>query len=89
MCCFISAVRTTTKAAFSAYLNESVFHLSSGDIVKYDKVLLNEGDHYNSFTGVFTCPVDGMYMFSFFIDQWGESTHLLASLVVDGERKVN
>lgn len=79
---------TTTKAAFTAYLNSSLFHLGAGQTIKYDKVLTNEGSHYSGITGVFSCPVDGVYVFSFFIDQWGEATHLLASLVVDGIKQV-
>ena len=35
-----------------------------GEIVMYDSVLSNFGDHYNSATSTFICPYDGIYLFN-------------------------
>lgn len=37
--------------------------ISDGSTVVYDGLLVNEGNAYNSNTGVFTCPIDGFYHF--------------------------
>ena len=34
---------------------------NSGDVIKFPSILYNEGDHFNRDTGIFTCPVTGMY----------------------------
>ena len=33
----------------------------------FNKVLINEPTAYDQSTGVFTCPVEGIYMFSFVV----------------------
>jgi hypothetical protein len=41
------------KIAFSTYLSRRYNHLGKGQHVKFDKVLLNDGDGYEASTGVF------------------------------------
>ncbi|KAK9979318.1 hypothetical protein ABG768_012754 [Culter alburnus] len=47
--------------SFSAGLTRETF---SGDfgIIRFDRVLVNDGGHYNPQTGIFTVPADGRYL---------------------------
>lgn len=47
--------------SFSAGLTRQTF---SGDfgIIRFDRVLVNDGRHYNPQTGIFTVPTDGRYL---------------------------
>ncbi|KAL3831369.1 hypothetical protein ACJMK2_023122 [Sinanodonta woodiana] len=54
--------------AFSTYLTDYVHHLGIDQVIKYNGVLTNEGNAYNSHTGIFTCPQDGLYLISFFVN---------------------
>ncbi|CAB1432111.1 unnamed protein product [Pleuronectes platessa] len=49
--------------SFSAGLTQQPF---SGDfgIIRFNRVLVNDGGHYNPHTGLFTAPVDGRYLIS-------------------------
>ena len=49
--------------AFSAYI-DSTTSLSTDKTV-FNRVLINEHQAYDQSTGVFTCPISGVYMFSF------------------------
>ena len=69
------------EMAFSSYLNSAVEHLSPGYVIKCDKVLINDGDSYNPLTGIFTVPIDGVYLLTYTIDSFTE-THI--KLVTDG-----
>ncbi|XP_076004019.1 EMILIN-2 [Genypterus blacodes] len=53
----------TDPFSFSAGLTQQSF---SGDfgIIRFNRVLVNDGGHYNPHTGVFTVPVDGRYLVS-------------------------
>ena len=48
--------------AFSAYLDATT-SLSTKTV--FNRVLINEHQAYDQSTGVFTCPISGVYMFSF------------------------
>nr|XP_019955852.1 PREDICTED: EMILIN-2-like [Paralichthys olivaceus] len=49
--------------SFSAGLTQQPF---SGDfgIIRFNRVLVNDGRHYNPLTGIFTVPLDGRYLIS-------------------------
>uniref|UniRef100_A0A4W4EXB8 Elastin microfibril interfacer 2a n=1 Tax=Electrophorus electricus TaxID=8005 RepID=A0A4W4EXB8_ELEEL len=49
--------------SFSAGLSKQMF---SGDfgIIRFNRVLVNDGGHYNPQTGIFTAPLDGRYLVS-------------------------
>uniref|UniRef100_A0A3Q0R631 Elastin microfibril interfacer 2 n=1 Tax=Amphilophus citrinellus TaxID=61819 RepID=A0A3Q0R631_AMPCI len=49
--------------SFSAGLTQQPF---SGDfgIIRFNRVLVNDGGHYNPTTGIFTVPLDGRYLIS-------------------------
>ncbi|XP_073704718.1 EMILIN-2 isoform X2 [Garra rufa] len=53
----------TDPFSFSAGLTQQTF---SGDfgIIRFDRVLVNDGGHYNPQTGIFTAPTDGRYLVS-------------------------
>ena len=50
---------------FTAYSDHIIEHLGINQIVVFNKVLFNDGGMYNNGSGIFTCPVDGVYMFFF------------------------
>ncbi|XP_029379937.1 EMILIN-2 [Echeneis naucrates] len=49
--------------SFSAGLTQQPF---SGDfgIIRFNRILVNDGGHYNPHTGIFTVPLDGRYLIS-------------------------
>ncbi|XP_069552438.1 EMILIN-2 [Brachyistius frenatus] len=49
------------KVSFSAGLTLQPFQGDVG-IIRFDKVLVNDGGHYNPHTGIFTAPTDGRYL---------------------------
>ena len=51
--------------AFSAYLDHTIKHIGPGHTIKCNQVLLNDGNHYNYFTGILTVPQTGVYLLTF------------------------
>ena len=51
--------------AFSAYLDHQIQHMGAGHHIICNQVLLNDGNHYNTFTGIFTVPQTGVYLLTF------------------------
>ncbi|XP_044195412.1 EMILIN-2 [Thunnus albacares] len=49
------------KVSFSAGLTLPPFHGEVG-IIRFNKVLVNDGGHYDPTTGIFTVPTDGRYL---------------------------
>lgn len=66
--------------AFSAYTDADT---SMGGKTVFNKVLINEPTAYDQSTGVFSCPVAGIYMFSFVIAVRGSQTSH-AKLTING-----
>jgi hypothetical protein len=60
--------------------------MSPGQAIKYDRVLLNDGAGYNSYTGAFTAPISGTYLFIF---QFDSRVHTFVRLNVDGRNIVD
>ncbi|XP_052083063.1 complement C1q and tumor necrosis factor-related protein 9B-like [Mytilus californianus] len=54
---------TDNHIVFYARLSSSI-HLNVFSIVKFNEVVINEGNHYNSGDGIFVAPVAGVYQFS-------------------------
>ncbi|XP_026099376.1 cerebellin-4-like [Carassius auratus] len=81
------------EIAFSAALMESGFgHIgpfTTEITLTYRNVFTNIGNAYNPFTGIFTAPLKGAYMFSFSIFGYTtSSTTSTASIVKNGEKLV-
>ncbi|XP_034718478.1 EMILIN-2 isoform X1 [Etheostoma cragini] len=49
------------KVSFSAGLTLPPFQGEIG-VIRFNKVLVNDGGHYDSHTGIFTAPTDGRYL---------------------------
>ncbi|XP_052221406.1 complement C1q-like protein 4 [Dreissena polymorpha] len=50
-----------TNIGFSAFLTHDLWFAGADHKVQFGGVVLNDGNAYNSFTGVFTVSVDGVY----------------------------
>ena len=59
-----SARQTTSKAAFSVYLDQNLANLGPDQTIIYKGILLNDGNAYNQYSGIFTVPVTGTYLFT-------------------------
>jgi len=66
---------TVPRASFSAYLNEHLFNLGPDQTIIYKGILLNDGNAYNQYTGIFTVPVTGTYLFT------ASAEHFLSRLI--------
>ena len=51
--------------AFSAYVDENTSPSGADDVYVFNKVLTNEDQAYDESTGVFSCPIKGIYVFTF------------------------
>ncbi|KAL4240136.1 positive regulation of adiponectin secretion [Mactra antiquata] len=78
--------RQVEVVAFSAYLAHDVTGLGPAHTIVLDGVYLNDGNAYNKFTGIFTVPIDGVYLL-FFACQDYHSHRIYTQLVVDGVAK--
>ena len=72
-----------TNVAFSAYLSYAVSHMGIGHTIKPDKIYLNDGNSYNTHTGVFTVPRTGIYLLTFTVDSYYLGYPVEVGLVVD------
>ena len=50
--------------AFSAYVDQNTPPSGANNKFVFNKVLTNEGEAYDESTGVFTCPISGIYVFT-------------------------
>ncbi|XP_060598975.1 complement C1q-like protein 4 [Ruditapes philippinarum] len=74
--------------SFSAVLDDALFNIVIGQTIVFNKVFLNEGNAYNAQTGEFTVPMDGVYLFSYFVAEWNKDEVVLR-LLVNGENRVD
>lgn len=65
---------TGQGVAFNAQLTGPRSNIGIGQAIKFDRVHLNDGNAYNSHTGIFTAPQSGVYMFAYFFAHAGAST---------------
>lgn len=48
---------------FQARLSSTIYPLGSNQIITYDSIAINEGNAYDTLTGMFEAPVGGLYQF--------------------------
>lgn len=81
-----SPVPVHETAAFSAYISLYETHLTEDLTLKFDRVVTNIGNHYNPYSGTFTAPQHGAYVFT-----WGlychTEGHIFSQLVVNSNSK--
>jgi hypothetical protein len=58
-----------------------------GHHIVFDKDIMNDGAGYNVYTGIFTAPVTGLYLFTFSVDDNDRISAL--QLVKDGANLVD
>lgn len=65
--------------AFHANLKRNLQNLPTNTILKFEEVLLNKGSGYDSNTGIFTAPANGVYSFNWsFISKHGGTVYISA-----------
>ncbi|XP_019733876.1 complement C1q tumor necrosis factor-related protein 7 isoform X1 [Hippocampus comes] len=74
----------TPKSAFSVGITNS--YPTENTPIKFNKVLLNEGGHYNPQTGKFICAYPGIYYFSYDITL--ANKHLAIALMHNGQHRI-
>ncbi|KAM3838074.1 complement C1q-like protein 2 [Diretmus argenteus] len=56
------------------------------EVLKFDDVITNVGDHYDATTGKFTCHVSGIYFFTYHVlMRGGDGTSMWADLCKNGQ----
>ncbi|TNN56067.1 Complement C1q-like protein 2 [Liparis tanakae] len=59
------------------------------EVLKFDDVITNLGDHYDASTGKFTCHVSGIYFFTYHVlMRGGDGTSMWADLCKNGQVRV-
>ncbi|KAK2839065.1 hypothetical protein Q7C36_013879 [Tachysurus vachellii] len=75
---------TQARSAFSVAVSKS--YPKERTPIRFDRILMNEGGHYNTSSGKFTCAVPGVYYFSYDITL--ANKHLAIGLVHNGQYKI-
>ncbi|XP_060598976.1 uncharacterized protein LOC132752643 [Ruditapes philippinarum] len=57
--------------SFSAILDDALSNIVIGQTIVFNKAYINDGDAYDTNTGVFTVPIDGVYLLSCFVGEYG------------------
>lgn len=70
------------KVGFSSYLTADL-GISNGQKIRFDSTLYNYGNFYSTYSGIFTCPYDGVYLFNYFIAS-RNNVELDVKLLVNG-----
>ena len=74
--------------AFSAYLDHDVTFVATGETVKCNATLLNDGGAYDTQTGIFTAPKTGVYFFYYAIHAFHNITVIHVGLSVNNNYMV-
>ena len=81
--------QVTGEIAFSAYLGHDILHLAKGHTIKCDQIIINDGNAYSKFTGVFTVPTTGVYLLTFTFDVRDNNRYEGIKLLVDNRNIVD
>uniref|UniRef100_A0A3P9KQR9 C1q and TNF related 2 n=2 Tax=Oryzias latipes TaxID=8090 RepID=A0A3P9KQR9_ORYLA len=74
----------TARSAFSVAVTKS--YPKERIPIRFNRILLNEGNHYNASSGKFVCAIPGVYFFSYDITL--ANKHLAIGLVHNGQYKI-
>ncbi|XP_066505955.1 complement C1q tumor necrosis factor-related protein 2 [Hoplias malabaricus] len=72
------------RSAFSVAITKS--YPKERMPIRFDRILMNEGGHYNASNGKFTCTIPGVYFFTYDITL--ANKHLAIGLVHNGQYKI-
>ncbi|XP_053177392.1 complement C1q and tumor necrosis factor-related protein 9A-like [Scomber japonicus] len=75
-----------TAVAFTAKLSVNDSYPCNSGVLKFVNVLTNEGGGYRPDTGVFTCPLDGLYHFIVHVSVYGRGQ---CGIFKNGEKVVS
>ncbi|KAG7517642.1 complement C1q tumor necrosis factor-related protein 2 [Solea senegalensis] len=75
---------SAARSAFSVAMTKS--YPKEKMPIRFSRILLNEGNHYNATSGKFVCVIPGVYYFSYDITL--ASKHLAIGLVHNGQYKI-
>uniref|UniRef100_A0A665VUS4 C1q and TNF related 2 n=1 Tax=Echeneis naucrates TaxID=173247 RepID=A0A665VUS4_ECHNA len=75
---------STARSAFSVAVTKS--YPKERMPIRFSRILLNEGDHYNASSGKFVCAIPGVYYFTYDINL--ANKHLAIGLVHNGQYKI-
>jgi hypothetical protein len=67
---------------FYAVVRGKCFTFNVDTILVFETVIVNEGEHYDPYDGVFVAPQKGVYLFSWTVSGNGGS-HIVTELVVE------
>lgn len=73
----------TEHIAFSAYISVRQTNAGIDQTIKFDTIVTNIGNHYSNYSGIFSAPQHGVYVFTWTSHCLGGS-YLLTKLVVNG-----
>ena len=79
-----SVGRVTTPSQPSAALGRNTDFTTTASTILWDVVHHNVGSHYNSSTGLFTCPVAGYYLVSIMVMSAGTNAIMDVELRLNG-----
>ena len=75
---------TSSRVAFSVYSSHAFLHMNVGTKLLFDRVYTNDGNAYDTSTGVFRVPRSGVYLLTYTIDCQVVSHPAEVELVVNG-----
>ena len=73
---------------FTAYADHVIQHLGVDQTIIFNNVLFNDGGAYNNASGIFTCPVNGVYLFFFEVGNIAKK-QIVAKLVANNVNEVD
>ena len=79
--CSTEALSQPSDAFYVAWIENTAAAVN--DVLKFTRILLNENDVYNAYTGEYTAPVNGTYMFTSNLCTHGNKNALIAFLADD------
>ncbi|XP_062579709.1 uncharacterized protein LOC134241701 [Saccostrea cucullata] len=80
---------TSGGVAFQAYMSKPEYNTWRHQTVIFDKIITNIGGHYNHYTGIFTAPGHGVYVFlcTLHCNSNSYNAYLYSHLMVNSSRK--